>query len=145
MIVTPLDVGGYTATDTLRQTSLTTPRWRHAAVFLWKFFADSEKFLRATDLLTYTGPGLTETTVVLLGTCKRPVGSKDPVHSRPRAPWGRPRSSTMPRGASPSGTTPGWAVERLWGYRRLLCSVADDSHGKCISHLLIGAAKENCP
>lgn len=48
-------------------------------------------------------------------------------------------------GANPSGTTPGWAVERLRGYRRLLCLVADDSHGKCMSHLLFGAAKENCP
>lgn len=46
-------------------------------------------------------------------------------------------------GASPSGTTPGWAVERLRGYRRLLCLVADDSHGECMSRLLFGAAKEN--
>lgn len=44
-------------------------------------------------------------------------------------------------GASPSGTTPGWAVERLWGYRRLLCLVADDSHGKCMLRLLFGAAR----
>lgn len=88
MVITLLDVGGYKTLYGKHHGHRRADDTQQ--VFLWKIFADSESFLHIADLLTYTGPGLTETTVVFLGTCKRPVGSKDPVHSRHTRTMGPP-------------------------------------------------------
>jgi hypothetical protein len=81
-IATNLKLRASSRLATLSRRSVAICLTSHDRPLLQTYFADSEICLQFSRGLAYTDAGSTEITVVLLGTCKSLVGSKDPVHSR---------------------------------------------------------------